>query len=95
MFEENFGVQLSKMLQNEGLSMLIILKIFTMVEENFGSQLSEMLPKRKVWECLTLVVFIQKTNYTSRRTIRLKYFSVYQYKHGKNASVELFVIRLV
>ena len=34
----------------------------------------------------TMAVFIQKTNSSSRRTLRLKYFSVYQYKHGKTNS---------
>ena len=38
-------------------------------------------PKFRVFvNFLGLAVFIHRTNYTSRWTIRLKYFSVYQYK---------------
>ena len=38
-------------------------------------------------ECVTSISIKSiMANYTSRRTIRLKYFSVYQHKHGKRVS---------
>ena len=52
MVEENFGFQLSEMLQNNGFEQVYLLQnIFTMAEENFGFQLSEMLQNKELEQC--------------------------------------------
>ena len=48
-FEENSGIQSSKIHQNESLLKDLIVSIFTMIEENFESQSSKVLQSIEFW----------------------------------------------